>query len=350
MDVRIASENDKEQWNQFVDREDGSFFQYFDWKYVYEFNSSKHRFIPLISENETSEILGIFPIEESLQSLYGSLTSLPLGASDGFLIKRDLIEPEKKMVIQSFLDYIDAHYSGSHSLLNLREHLPRSEQSLPPSQILIENGFTWFNNASSKLPCTHVMPLEKPFYEKIWSDLFSTKLKQRIRHVKKSNVKVIIDDDLKYKDDFIQMEIHIAKKFGSVEKKEVHEQVFRIFQKKLKLFILLLDSKPIAGVLCYYTPKVAYQAMAPYWPIAEDYLTNTLPICASIRYACDKGYQNYEMGITSTETLAYYKEKFGVRRIPLMMYQKEFSHFKIIANKIAGSIIRGGKKLVGSLR
>jgi hypothetical protein len=350
MDVRIASENDKEKWNQFVDREGGSFFQYFDWKYVYEFNSSKHRFIPLVIENETSEILGIFPIVESLQSLYGSLTSLPLGASDGFLLKRDLTESEKKMVIQSFLDYIEAHYSGSHSFLSLREYLSLSEQSLSPSQILIENGFTWFNNATSKLPCTHVLPLEKPFNEKIWSDLFSTKLKQRIRHVKKSNVKVIIDDNLKYKDDFIQMEIYIAKKFGSVEKKEVHEQIFRIFQKKLKLFILLLDSKPIAGVLCYYTPTMAYQAMAPYWPIAEDYLTNTLPICTSIRYACDKGYQNYEMGITSTETLAYYKEKFGVRRIPLMMYEKDFSHFKIIANKIAGSIVMGGKKLVDLFR
>jgi hypothetical protein len=346
MDVRIASESDKEKWNQFVDREDGSFFQYFDWKYIYEFNTSKHRFIPLIIENNSSEIVGIFPIEEDLQSLYGSLASLPLGASDGFLIKKDLIESEKKIVIQSFLDYIDANYSGSHSLLILREHLPLSGQSLHPSPILIQHGFTWFNNASTKLPCTHVLPLEKPFHEKIWSDLFSTKLKQRIRHVKKSNVKVIIDDDLKYKDDFIEMQIHIAKKFAMVEKKEVHEQIFSIFQKKLKLFIVLLDSKPIAGVLCYYTPTMAYQAMAPYQPIADDYLTNTLPICASIRYACDKGYQNYEMGITSTETLAYYKEKFGVRRIPMMIYQKEFSHFKMIANKAFSGMAGFGRKYV----
>ena len=346
MDVRIASESDKEKWNQFVDREDGSFFQYFDWKYIYEFNTSKHRFIPLIIENNSSEIVGIFPIEEDLQSLYGSLASLPLGASDGFLIKKDLIESEKKIVIQSFLDYIDANYSGSHSLLKLREHLPLSGQSLHPSPILIQHGFTWFNNASTKLPCTHVLPLEKSFHEKIWLDLFSTKLKQRIRHVKKSNVKVIIDDDLKYKDDFIEMQIHIAKKFAMVEKKEVHEQIFNIFQKKLKLFIVLLDSKPIAGALCYYTPTMAYQAMAPYQPIADDYLTNTLPICASIRYACDKGYQNYEMGITSTETLAYYKEKFGVRRIPMMIYQKEFSHFKMIANKAFSGMAGFGRKYV----
>jgi len=333
MDVRIASEKDKEKWNQFVDREDGSFFQYFEWKYIYEYNTSKHRFVPLIIENNTSEIVGIFPIEENLTSLYGSLMSLPLGASNGFLIKQNLSEEGKKIIIESFLDYIDAHYSGSHSSLSLREHLSLSGQSLHPSPIMIKNDFTWFDNTSTKLPCTHVLDLGEPFHDKIESDIWSKKLRKRIRHVKKSNVKVIIDDDLKYKDSFIQMEILIAKKFGSVEKKELHEQIFRIFQKKLKLFILLLDSKPIAGALCYFTPTKSYLAMAPYLPIADNYLTNTLPICTSIRYACDEGYKNYEMGITLTETLAFHKEKFGGKRISLMIYQKEFSHFRVIANK-----------------
>jgi hypothetical protein len=40
MDVRKASENDKEKWNLFIDLEDGSFFQYFDWKNVYEFTTA----------------------------------------------------------------------------------------------------------------------------------------------------------------------------------------------------------------------------------------------------------------------------------------------------------------------
>jgi len=333
MDVRIGSENDKEKWNLFVDREDGSFFQYFDWKYVYEFNTSKHRFIPLIIENNTSEIVGIFPIEENVSSFYGSLMSLPLGASDGFLVKDNLTGDEKNRIIQLFLDFIDDHYSGSHSFLGIRDHLPISEKSLLPSHILLQNGFTWFDNASTKLPCTHLIPLKKPFDEKIWSDLWSKKLRKRIRHVKKSNVKLITDDDLKYKEAFIEMQLQTTKKFGLVEKKDTYDLIFRIFQKKLKLFILLLDSEPIAGALCYYTPTMAYLAMAPYHPVAEDYLSNTLPICASIRYACDKGYQNYEMGITPSETLAFHKEKFGGNRIPMMIYEKEFSYFKKIANK-----------------
>ena len=348
MDVRIASENDKEKWNQFVDREDGSFFQYFDWKYVYEFNTSKHRFIPLIIENNSSEILGIFPIEENLQSLYGSLSSLPLGASDGFLIKRDLIEPEKNSVIQSFLDYIDANYSGSHSLLSLREHLPLSEQSQYPSQILIQNGFTWFNNASTKLPCLYILPLNKPFKEKIFNSMVKN-LRNRIRHAKKIGAEVIIDDEFAYIDDFYAMQIESVKKFGRVERKETYEQIFKIFQKKIKLFVCLVDSEPITALLNYYTPTTAYGAIGPTTLKAKSYQNNTLPMCASIRYACDSGYQYFDMGITHTSSLAAYKEKFGARRIPMMIYQKKFSYFKMLANKTAGSIVMGGKKMVDLL-
>jgi len=345
MDVRIASEKDKEKWNQFVDREDGSFFQYFDWKYVYEFNTSKHRFIPLIIENNSSEILGIFPIEENLQLRYGSLESLPLGASDGFLIKKDLIEPEKKMVIQSFLDYIDAHYSGSHSSLILREHLPFSEQSLQPSQILIENGFTWFNNASTRLPCTYVLPLEKPFKEKIFYSM-AKNLRNRIRHTKKIGAEVIIDDEFAYIDDFYTMQIESVKKFGHVQRKETYEQILKIFQNKVKLFVCLVDSEPITALLTYYTPTTAYGAIGPSNLKAKGYLNNTLPMCASIRYACESGYKHFDMGITQTSSLAAYKEKFGARRIPMMIYSKEFSHFKVIANKAFSRMAGLGRKYV----
>jgi len=56
------------------------------------------------------------------------------------------------------------------------------------------------------------------------------------------------------------------------------------------------------------------------------------------------------MGITQTSSLAAYKEKFGATRIPLMIYQKRFSQFKMIANKSAGSIKKSGKKIVDLLQ
>jgi hypothetical protein len=348
MDVRIASENDREKWNLFVDREGGSFYQYFDWKYVYEFNTSKHRFIPLIIENNSSEIFGIFPIEENLQLFYGSLSSLPLGASDGFLIKSELSDHEKIITIQSFLDYIDATFSGSHSFITIRENLTFFEKSLIPSRILADNGYRLENNVATGLPCTHVLKLERPFEEKIWNELWSKKLRKRIRHSKKIGAEVIIDDEFAYIEDFFSMQIESVKKFGLVERKDIYEKILKIFRNKIKIFVCLQDKKPISAALCYYTPKMAYLAMAPYYSESEDYLTNTLPICASIRYACDKGYQHYEMGITQTPELAFHKDKFGGKKIPLMIYKKKFSYAKMLINMAFSTAKRFGKKCIKS--
>jgi lipid II:glycine glycyltransferase (peptidoglycan interpeptide bridge formation enzyme) len=346
IEVRTAVEQDKEKWNLFVNSEGGSFFQLYDWKYYYEFNNDKYRFIPLVIENNSSEILGIFPIVEILSFFYGSLSSLPLGASDGYLLKNDLSDYEKDVAVQTFLTYIDNNYSNSHSIFTIREQLPLSNESNKPSDILLRNGYRWSDNTSTMLPCTHIIHLEKPFEDKIWLGLWSKKLRKRIRHAEKTGAEIIIDDDFTYFEDFMMMQIHTAKKFGMKETKEAYEQIFNIFQKKLKLFVCLVDSKPISAALCYYTSRTSHLAMAPYYPTAEDYLTNTLPIYASIRFACEQGYQNYEMGITQTADLAFHKEKFGGNRIPMMIYQKKFSHFKWFSNLAFSYMVRIGKKFI----
>lgn len=349
MDVRIATENDKEKWDQFVDREGGSFHLYFDWKYYYESNPSKYRFIPLIIENDASEILGIFPLEENLRLLFGVLTSLPFGVSDGFLIKDNLSEVEKKVVIQSFLDYIDTNYSGTHSLITIKEHLSFSESPKNPTSILIENGYKWLDTTTTNLPCTFIVTLEKPFKEKIFYSM-AKNLRNRIRHARKCGAYVIIDKDFNYFDDFVEMHIEMVKKFGKVTKKEDYAHILKHFRNKMKLFLCFVDSELITALLCYYTPTTVYAAIGPYKPSAKAYLNNTLPMCAAIRDACESGYKYFDMGSTDTPSLAAYKEKFGATRIPLRIYTKKFSNLKIITNNAYGYIIRRGKIMINLLK
>jgi hypothetical protein len=346
MDVRIASENDREKWNQFVDREGGSFHHYFEWKYYYEKNSLKHHFIPLIIEDNNADILGIFPLEENLRLIYNFLTSLPLGVSNGFLIKSDLGNKEKKMAIQSFLTYIDTNYSGSHSLFTIKEHLSFSEESIPPTQILLDNGYIWSDNTTTGLPCAHVLKLEKPFEQKIWMGLMDKSLRRRIRQARKNGAEIVVDHDFIYLDDFVEMQIQSYEKFGHHPTKDDITSIFSIFRKKIKLFVCLLNSKPISAALCYYTPTTVHCSMAPYNPIAKDYLTNTLPICASMRHACEQGYNYYDNGLTTTPEIAYHKEKFGAKKIPLRIYTKKFSPIKTGLNDAYDSIKQKGKKLV----
>jgi hypothetical protein len=338
IDVKIASENKKEQWNHFVDCECGSFFQYYEWKYIYE-NRKGNRYIPLIIQDSTDSILGIFPVVEQPGPIYPSLSSLPEGASDGFLLKSDLNIHEKNRVIQSFLDYIKDNYSQSHAYFYLRDHLSLSCETFQPSSILLENGYQWRDNSSTKLPCTYVLHLEKPYNEKMFISMRKS-LRRGIRHAKKCGAQVIIDDNFTYFNDFVQIHQNMVKKFRLVTKKEDYEQIRKSFREKIKLFVCLVDSEPVAALLNYYTPTTAYGVIGSYSPKAKPYQNNTLPRCASIRYACDSGYHNFEMGITQTPSLAAYKEKFGARRIPMMIYQKKFSFFKMAANKIAKSIVK----------
>lgn len=329
--VQIASENDKDRWNLFVDRECGSFFHYYDWKYIYE-NKKRNRYIPLLIQDSTDAILGIFPLVELPGAVYPSLSSLPEGDSDGFLLNSNLKDNEKNLVVQSFLDFIDTHYSQSHAFFSLRDHLSFSGVFTKPSHLLMENGYAWRGNSSTNLPCTYLLRLEKPFKEKMFSAM-TKNLRNRIRHAGKCGAQVIIDDTFTFFDDFAQMHIEMVKKFGLVTKKEDYDLLLKTFRNKIKLFVCFVDSEPVTALLTYYTPTTAYGAIGPYNLKAKRYQNNILPMCASIRYACDAGYQYFDMGITQTSSLAAYKEKFGAKKIPMMVYLKKFSRFRMGANK-----------------
>ena len=226
MEVRIASENDKEKWNQFVDREGGSFFLYYDWKFVYEFKK-QNRFLPLLIEDNNSDITGIFPlVEQKDHRIYPWLSSLPEGATGGYLLSNSLNDDQKNMNIKMFFEFIDSNYSHTHSLLTLKEQIQFERGSDDPSWILLKNGYKWLNNTTTKLPCTHYLNLEMPFEEKIWNGLWSKRLRKRIRHVQKTGLHVIVDAELKYRDNYVDMYCNSVKKFGVVAEKD---EIFQIF-------------------------------------------------------------------------------------------------------------------------
>ena len=339
MDIRIAADSDREQWNQFVDREGGSFFQYYDWKFVYEFKK-QNRFLPLLIEDRKSNITGIFPlVEQKADRIYPWLSSLPEGATGGFLLSNSLSDEEKNVNLNLFFEFIDNKYSSTHSLITLKEQIQIENGSIEPPPVILDNGYQWSGNTSTGLPCTHYLKLEQPFEEKIWKGVWSKWLRKKIRHVKKAGLDVILDDKLEYLDDFIEMQCQTDKKFGGVTDKERVMQIFTVFQSKIKLFIGLLDSQPISAALCFYTPTIFYLSKGPYLPIASGYLTNTLPNCAAIRYACEQGFRYIEFGITTTPGIAIHKKKFEATRIPLRTYTKRFSLFKFYMNKTYGFIM-----------
>jgi len=339
MDIRIAADSDQEQWNQFVDRHGGSFFLYYDWKFVYEFTRHNH-YVPLLIHDSNSNILGIFPlVEQKADRIYPWLSSMPDGATGGFLLSNSLDEERKNQTLNLFFEFIDKNYSHSHSLITLKEQIQMENDSIEQNRILLDNGYEWMVDTTTMLPSMHYLRLEQPFEEKIWKGLWSKWLRQKIRHVKKAGLVVILDDKLEYLDDFIEMQCQTDKKFGGNTDKGRVMQIFNVFQSKIKLFIGLLDSKPISAALCFSTPTTFYLSKGPYLPIASEYLTNTLPNCAAIRYACENGFRYVELGITNTSGIAVHKNKFKATGTPLRIYRKKLSLFKFYVNKTYGFVM-----------
>ncbi len=330
--IHEAGGNDRAIWNRFVDEQGGSFFHYFDWKEVYEFQK-RNRYIPLVARNETGTILGIFPVVDQRGPVFPHLSSLPEGDSDGFLLNRGLSGPERDSVLQEFLTHIEDRFSGSHSFFSLRHHLAFAGASPRPSPVLEMNGYNRQADHSGGFPCSYLLDLEKPFREKIFP--FMTKnMRNRLRYAKKSGAKIVIDDNFIYFNDFAMMHREMVKKFGIATRKEDYDQFLKVFRKKIRLFICLSDSRPVAGILAYYTPAVVYAGIGPYSDGAKKLGNNAPVLCASIRDACESGYRWYDLGITRTASLAAYKERFGARKVPLILYQKKFSAPKMLCNKL----------------
>lgn len=330
-EVRLASDKDRDAWNRFVDSERGSFFQYYDWKFYYESGNSARRYIPLCIEDRNGQLAGIFPLVENTAGYYATLISLPEGSSNGFIVRGDLDPAGKREAIGKFLDYVDATFSKSHALVSLQEHMPPPYGTIEPSSILLEHGYEFEGDLATKLPGHFVLPLKKPF-----QDVFNgmqRKQRYKIRTAKKLGATVVIDEDFRYFDTFIAMQVELVKKFGLSMTIQDYMPLLSIFRDKMKLFMCFADNEPISGVLCYYTPTTAAAVIGAYRPSAEKYHNNLVPHCYAIRHACEKDLQYFDFGITLTPSLAFYKEKFGAQCIPIMAYKKIFSPAKVAANK-----------------
>lgn len=325
MHVREANLEDKEKWDSFVDNEEGSFFHYFDWKHVYEAKS--YQYIALILENTASQIIGILPIVKEKGLLYSSLNSLPEGASGGFLLKKDLTNTEKVEALTMLLRYVDANYSRGCYNFTLKENLSlMNELSVDPTSGLIDNGFHFRYDRDLQFPCTYILELRRPFEEKIWKGLWSSNLRNQIRKAKKLGVVVITDRSLHYIDDFIDMLSYTFEHHGSVPmtKDEIMVRM-NVFSHKTKLFLGLLDEKPIAAILCHYTPSTCYISKLPTLEEGyKNYAPRLLQFVA-IEDACNSNYKFVEFGTTAKSSLSYWKELFKGTKVSMRIYERRYS-------------------------
>jgi len=322
MRIREATPEDKATWDTFVDTEGGQFTHYFDWKHVYD--ARGYRYIPLLSETAASEIIGILPIIKVKK--YLSSTLYADTQTGGLLLKRDLSDTERYEVTSAFLKYVDTNYSRRCSRFILRENLSSiTDLSEKPTAALIDSGYRFRYDASTKLPCTFVLELKRPFEENIWKGLWSRNLKKKLNKVERSGVAIIHDQELKYAGDFIVMLSANYERHGTIPLTQEQVNIaLDTFRDNAKLFVALRDSRPIVAAVCYY-----YASTCFLWEIGS-YMKNTgnanlLCYRAAIEDACNADYRFVDFGLTATSNLAHFKEQFKGTRVPLRIYEKRYS-------------------------
>jgi len=338
MHIREAIVTDKVKWNNFVDEQQGSFFHYFNWKEIYE--SRGRQYIPLLLENDSSQIIGIFPIVKIKTSLYSKLISLPEGAYGGYLLKKDLTNTEKTQALTLFLNYLNNNYSKGCSTFELHENISiKNAFENTPTAVLNNNGFDYKYDNLTGLPCTYLLELKQPFEKHIWKDKYSKHARKKIRKPKKEGVSIKEDKELQYKDVFIKMLSYTNKRLSSKQYED--EEVIKrltIFDKKTKLFIAFSNGEPISSLLSYYTPTICYLSKMPSFEQARKTNTNMFLCNEAIKDACKNGYKYVDFGVTLTPEQTVFKIQFKGVKIPMRIYEKKYSTIKTIIEKTPSTV------------
>lgn len=336
MHVREASLDDRVLWDQFVDCEGGNFYQYFDWKYVYE--SRGLQYIPLIITNSSAQITGLLPIVKENHFLCATLRSNSTGKLEvgGLLLKKTLTVPESDEALSSLLDYIERNYANKCSSIRIVEN----DNSLDdePNRIFINYGYRYCYDNATQLPGNFILELQQPFEENIWKTLWTRTLKQEINKAVRSGAVVIEDHDFKHAEDFALLLDENCKRHGTEppSRDEIMTRI-KVFRDKTRLYFAFKDNKPIVALLCHYTPTTCYLSRVGSW-VKDTNDVNKLCYKVAIENACNATYRYVDFGYAYDSNLAFNKERYRANRSPVKMYDKVFSLPKYVMEVSPGLI------------
>jgi hypothetical protein len=336
MRIREAIDTDAGAWDAFVDHEGGSFFHYYRWRDLYL--AGGFDYVPLMLEDGAGRLQGILPLVVDHGLLHVTLSSMPEGASGGIVFRRDMAPDEIADGIDTFLRDIDRKYADDCAIFRLKTNItPDRGSSAACGHALLRHKFARLGGEADGLPCTFVLPLEQPFDERIWKNLWTVKIRQKCRKVQKTGVEVIVDEKLEYVEEFTDMlgALYTRHDLRPLSRSMVDLRL-RTFPKKTRLFMALHQGRPVAGMLCYYTPTTCYLSKAPSYQEAYDRDINTYLFARVIEDACNAGYQYVEFGITNSPSGQFFKERFRGMKIPMGVYERQYSRFRALFHYASG--------------
>lgn len=263
--------------------------------------------IYLIDTDSRENISGVLPLFLVKTLFSNKIVSLPLRDKGGALYNRPEIE-------EGLLDYaIDYARENNSSYINIKTDNPEETELLERKSFVKKD--TWVAS---------YIKLENNFDEtrRMFTD---KRLSWSINKAKKSNLRFeegTTPDDV---EDFYSIFVKNRKRLGVPPySKSLFYNIYNYFIRKgsAKLFFVSKDGTRLTAIIIFLLNKRAYDVYSASLTDAFEYRANDFQMYFVIKWLCENGYREYDLGADSPfqESLLNYKKKWGCQTKPIYYY------------------------------
>lgn len=305
--VQLLTQNKIQLYEDFVSKSILSTpFHTIDWMNLTE-ETFGFKPLYLIDTDNKDNIKAVLPLF-LVKTLFGNkIVSLPLRDKGGAVYNRPEIE-------ESLLDYAISYAKENNSSYIHIKTNNREEAELLEKKSFVKKG-EW---------AVSYLELENDFDEtrKKFTD---KRLNWSINKAMKNNLKFeegTNPDDI---EDFYFIFVKNRKRLGVPPYSiKLFHNIYRLFIQKnaAKLFFVSKDGIRITAVIIFLLNRKAYDVYSASLTDAFEYRANDFQMYSVIKWLCENGYKEYDLGADSPfqENLLKYKGKWGSQNKPLYYY------------------------------
>jgi len=301
MNIRQASANDEEKWNDYVSRHpQASPYHHFSWRKTIE-NAYGHQCYYLLAENTDKEIVGVLPtVSITPPFMAGKLCALPfcdLGASlaSDKTVEEQLISKAIDIARQYKLHTVEYRSSQNHTI---NEDVDKSLSKALKVRMLLE------------LPETSEALLAG----------FKAKLRSQIKKAIKNGLTVETGRSDQMIDEFYDVFSHNMKDLGSpTHSKKWFAEIKNNYNQNMLISIVKYEGLPVAAGIILLNGTMASIPWASTKREFNRLSPNMLLYWSLLEYACNDGYRIFDFGRSTYEEGTYrFKKQWGSKPLPLV--------------------------------
>ncbi|MCK5594668.1 peptidoglycan bridge formation glycyltransferase FemA/FemB family protein [bacterium] len=314
--IREATDKDSEIWDAFVKDNDGSFYQCYKWRFIYEEQGFKTFYL---IANDEGGIKGVFPFVKIPMFLNDSIHSMPLGGASGGPLSKST---EIVTALVGRMDEICIREKAVYAHILVNPYKDNTELIKHCKSVGYNTRYTL-----DKSP--HIFILDAKDYDVAWKS-FDRMVRKAMRKAIKEGVS-IIKNDWNLLDEYYSILIENRKKIKTriMDKKMFYKRC-NLFRDCIDLYIAVYKGKPIAGMYCFDFNNIRYLFDNVSISKYMKYRPNNLLYGEAIKDGCEKSdIDRIDFGSTAPKSSYFrWKKQYGGTPVPLQYYEKTYSPVK----------------------